>query len=66
MSRPSKQLTLFGSHLFNDESEISLPDCGLPGDDIYDHNIKNFGDLEKLQELAIKFIDKILKEDKNV
>lgn len=61
INRPVEYLALYGTSLYDDLSEISLPNEGC-----YDEIIINDDDLEKLQELAIKFVDKILKEDKNV
>ncbi len=57
INRPVEYLTLYGTDLYDDLSETSLPDKGG-----YDEVITNDDDLEKLQGLATKFVDKILKE----
>jgi hypothetical protein len=62
--RPDKYLTLFGTDLFNDISEISLSD---DEESTYDFKVNNDDDLEKLSNLAEEVIDMILKkEEKNV
>ena len=59
INRPVEFYTLYGTSLYDDPSETSLQDSGS-----YDEVINNDDDLEKLEELAIKFIDKIFKEEK--
>ncbi len=55
--RPEEYLTLFNTALYDDISETSLSDTLG-----YDEVIINNDDLERLESLATKFIDKIFKE----
>ena len=56
LRRADKFHTLHGTALYNDISEISLPDH----DEYYDHVIKNDGTLEQLEEQAKKFVKNTL------
>lgn len=56
MRRPEESHTLFGTALYNDVSEASLPD----EDSYYDYVIKNSKDLDELKARAKQFIDEIL------
>lgn len=56
MRRPEKFHALRETPLYNDVSEISLPD----EDDYYDYIIQNDGDLDELKDLADDFVSSIL------
>jgi len=56
LRRADKFHTLHGTALYNDISEISLPDH----DEYYDHVINNDGTLEQLEEQAKKFVKNTL------
>jgi len=56
MRRPEEFHTLFGTALYNDASEASLPD----ENSYYDYVIENSEGLDELQAKAKQFIDEIL------
>ncbi len=58
MRRPEEYHTLFGTAMYNDVSEASLPD----EDSYYDYVINNNKSLDDLKAKAKEFVDEILKK----